>query len=109
MVAIILYDGNILNELKISGIQMKIFYQEKLKQESFTKNTISALNCNTKKIVTDFFPVSMPFLTRLLHKIGLTFSPKESTDFFYNVTEGALKERRQEKKVCMSTGEGRRL
>lgn len=55
MVAIILYDGNILNELKISGIQMKIFYQEKLKQESFTKNTISALNYNTKKIVTDFF------------------------------------------------------
>ncbi|XP_025087657.1 cytochrome P450 3A24-like isoform X1 [Pomacea canaliculata] len=42
--------------------------------------------------------VSMPFLTTLLHKIGFSFSPKESTDFFYNVTEGALKERRQEKK-----------
>ncbi|XP_025084850.1 cytochrome P450 3A56-like [Pomacea canaliculata] len=40
---------------------------------------------------------TLPFLSTLLNKIGLTFSPKESTDFFYNVTEAALKERRQEK------------
>ncbi|XP_025084853.1 cytochrome P450 3A5-like [Pomacea canaliculata] len=41
--------------------------------------------------------VTSPFLSKLLHKIGLTFSPKESSDFFFNATESALKERRQEK------------
>ncbi|PVD34820.1 hypothetical protein C0Q70_06098 [Pomacea canaliculata] len=40
--------------------------------------------------------VTLPFLAILLSKIGLTYFPKESSDFFYNATEAALKERRQE-------------
>ncbi|PVD34819.1 hypothetical protein C0Q70_06097 [Pomacea canaliculata] len=41
--------------------------------------------------------VTFPFLVPLFFRIGLTLSPKETTDFFYDVTESALKERLKEK------------
>lgn len=50
-----------------------------------------------------FLSVTFPFLVPLFFRIGLTLSPKETTDFFYDVTESALKERLKEKEVWLQS------